>query len=334
MVYLSSHKLTKDQRDNLAREYDKGASRSELCSKYGVTKSTVAELVIARGYKVRGNEYNRTFNINKSFFDSFDNEYQAYWLGWILSDGHHNRDKHMIKIELGIQDIEILEKLNSAVDSSRPIKIREPRGVQKQQTASLTVNCKQWSDRLFELGIYGNKTHSIKFPAWLPENLVPHFIRGHQDGDGTITFRNYPQYNRIDGYWKICGTYDLCSGVKDVLVKNGIPANVYRHSKNSPTWYVQVSGNQHILMLKEYLYSDSHICLERKYERFCEIKKQDEQFKYDKEHKPELKCSICDNKRYKHGYCHHHWYELSGGKEKCHAKYLRQRAKKKAQEAS
>lgn len=39
---------------------------------------------------------------------------------------------------------------------------------------------------LFNLGIPKNKSVSIKFPTFLNEDLIHHFIRGYFDGNGCI----------------------------------------------------------------------------------------------------------------------------------------------------
>ena len=64
---------------------------------------------------------------NHNYFKTIDTEEKAYILGFLYADGY-NSDKQVVISQLE-QDVDILEKINKALDADNQIKRKLHRGI-------------------------------------------------------------------------------------------------------------------------------------------------------------------------------------------------------------
>ena len=139
-------------------------------------------------------------------------------------------------------------------------------------------------DDLIKLGCPPRKTFEIKFPSndILPEKLLNHFIRGYFDGDGSISYSERKSTSKIrDKYLHFCitftGTYNLMTGIKQYLNSNivrfiGDMRSRWNNGKNNYT--LSIDGNDIIEKVLDWLYQDSTIFLDRKYQKYLLLKEE------------------------------------------------------------
>ena len=118
---------------------------------------------------------------------------------------------------------------------------------------------------LINLGCVPVKSMIIRIPA-IPLNLMPHFIRGYFDGDGTVgIYKNSSKWN----------THTLrssfCSGSQEFLeaIFLFIPTNnkTIKKAKDRNLYSINLSVNDSI-SLYQYMYTNATIWLPRKREKF------------------------------------------------------------------
>lgn len=117
-----------------------------------------------------------------------------------------------------------------------------------------------------------NKSLILKFPnnKQVPEHLLKHFIRGSVDGDGHIR-RAGKNENSIAYNFQLLGTYEFLDSVLDFFIKNKIitnKKNIIKKDKRREkvnNFYITFHGNNARSIIC-YLYKDSKIYLNRKYE--------------------------------------------------------------------
>ena len=129
------------------------------------------------------------------------------------------------------------------------------------------------SKKLSHLGCVQNKTFKIVFPDFLPQENLKHFIRGYFDGDGGLT-----TYEIVDKKTKkptqkykltFRGTKDFCEKLKFFLnIELGVGGSISKEKIPS----LEFSGKFEILKILDYLYTDSTIFMERKYQKYKTIK--------------------------------------------------------------
>lgn len=247
--------------------YGENLSPKKIGRMYGVSPVPVRRVLREAGVKLRDRSSgNRRYAINEHFFDVIDSEEKAYFLGMLYADGYNNRRTSCVALSLKESDREILEKLNDAIGSGRPLQRVVHKNTYSKNgciTMRLSLNGQHISRQLEEIGCVQKKTFALQFPSWMPRGLWRHFIRGYVDGDGSID-RN-PLKSRLR--LSLVSSSSFCSQLYEVfLMELGVVAFVYhpKRLKDGLDWF-QVSGNQKTQVVLDWLYGDSNISMRRKH---------------------------------------------------------------------
>jgi hypothetical protein len=129
----------------------------------------------------------RTHNLNDSFFSEL-NEKSAYWLGFLYADGYVSKTENCIRITLSDKDENHLFKFKADIEAESPILYhmnRYSKQYRYTRKARISIFSKQIKQDLSDLGCNSSKSLTCKFPD-LPQDMLPHFIRGYFDGDGSV----------------------------------------------------------------------------------------------------------------------------------------------------
>jgi hypothetical protein len=202
------------------------------------------------------------YNCNKDVFSNIETEREAYWLGFILADGHNHQNK-ILRVD--IKDERHLDDLSNLIypEGNKPIKIRDlgfgPVYYFHCGVGDVVRN-------LSNNGVIPNKSKKASLPI-IPDDMYRHFIRGLFDGDGSLSFNYDGNYRRY--MFSIVGNDDLMVGVKNV-VKSQIGVDL-GFGKMKMIHRVYKKGNQQIITILRWLYDDSIVSLERKNKRFQEM---------------------------------------------------------------
>ena len=244
---------------------------------------------ITRSYNLRKEEDRRgqtscgcdvvSYSKNEKFFEKIDTEEKAYILGFIATDGHVNIRDNNLKITIKKDDEEILEKMKDCMEFTGPIHLHDihtklPQGIYKDsKVADLTICCKKMVLDLVSLGFTENKTYELKID-WdkIPSSLIPHFLRGCWDGDGTC---NITRGERGKIYYNITitGNYVFLSDIRDYL-KNKFPSWNFddfkkeRGSNSDKIYVLRFGRKKNFQEFTDFLYKNSNIFLKRKYDLY------------------------------------------------------------------
>ncbi len=135
------------------------------------------------------------YKTNHEYFNNIDTEYKAYILGLLYADGCISQPKgnRQLKLCISLQEEDgyILDKLASEVIDSKVI-IRNPPAVQKKgwkKRATVTIISNSLCNKLISYGCKINKSRvGMLFPD-IEDHLIPHFVRGFMDGDGSVIIK-------------------------------------------------------------------------------------------------------------------------------------------------
>jgi hypothetical protein len=199
----------------------------------------------------------RKYHLNESYFDSIDTEQKAYWLGFLLADCYNNNEG--IIIELSCKDYDHLNKFKLHIESNHNIKITKKKN---KEYARLVIYNRKLCDNLSNLECTKNKSFTIKFPK-IQTELHKHLIRGFFDGDGCISF--VKKYNRKT-FTIVSASEVFIDKIQNIL-NNELNINLYK-TKRKNIFIIQTNKKESIKKLFEYLYSESTVHLERKYNKF------------------------------------------------------------------
>jgi len=276
--------LTDIEKINLIELYLDGVSIKELSQKFDRAESSVRDLIKRRGIKLRPlTEVNRKFDLYEDFFDVIDTDEKAYFLGFLYADGNVKTNKNMVVLALKESDREILERLNKLIHIDKPLFLHEnKRDDKRENIVGIRICNKNITNKLIHYGCHPNKTFTLSFPNFLDKNLYNSFIRGYFDGDGYIGIirdsrkdKNGVKYNKFYHKFSLTGNGLFLRVVanifKEILNVNSSFEIRHKDSENDVVT-LTVKGNVQIERIYDYLYSDSSLFLNRKYNIFKQIK--------------------------------------------------------------
>lgn len=216
-------------------------------------------------------KHHTTYTVNQDFFSRIDTEEKAYILGFILADGNINTKNYSIRISLQDSDYKLLEKIREAMKSTHPIKrnILKENPYKKSNNkilkqCSLKINGKTLIEPLQKMGILNNKTYTLdsSIVKYIDDKVMRHFLRGYLDGDGNITWGK--KYSSGYKYLiQVCGNKDFLLG----SFQKYFPSNcsLYKDNYSKQCYIWKIASKKEVLKFLNYIYSDSTIYLERKY---------------------------------------------------------------------
>jgi hypothetical protein len=302
-------KIPIEKRKELSDKYLSGISSMKLAEEYNTNFSTILNTLRRDGVEIRtAKENTRKYALNETFFDSIDTQEKAYFLGFLFADGSNSGKR--ISLNLSEKDLGMLQKLNILIHpegkplyrgEARESTLKNGQIAHTKPNYHLTIENKHISDLLSSYGCTPRKTNTLEFPNFLNSDLIVHFIRGYFDGDGSVSLTGTTP--RIRAYISITSTRMFCEKIQQIIekaidIKSSILEKNYQ-ANNIVEWRIY-STLPSIKFLK-WIYKDSTIHLQRKYDRYQQLLKNREYLAV------EPKCCVCGDKHYGKGYCNHHY---------------------------
>lgn len=226
----------------------------------------------------------RKFPLIENYFDTIDTEIKAYFLGLLWADGCNYKKNNSISIALQEEDSYILEKIkNDIFIINKPLRLKKAQTFKSKNQFVLSIYGKYISDLLENYGMIPKKSLSLKFPrkGVLNEELIHHFIRGYFDGDGCISSTKKEKQITCT----FVGTFEFLTSVKNILINVGFSdvKLISVNDKDKNTFVLSFTGRKNALRLYQYMYKNANFYLIRKYEKFKNVKTDEQALKSYKE---------------------------------------------------
>lgn len=231
----------------------------------------ISEEVIKKWLKEKGlwtGHRSLQYYTDEFFFDNIDTEEKAYWLGFFYADGYLTNNSNAIAIELKATDKEHLEKFKASLHSEKDVKIYH-----KNSTYGPQDNCRfifsssHMKDILLSYYKSVNKTFEGEFPKITNPELIRHAIRGFFDGDGCLTGLPKDQDYLFKPSVSFIGTKETLKYIEQISGFLWVwSQRVADKTKNN--YQIQCGRVHDCMNFLNYMYKDSHIYLDRKYERY------------------------------------------------------------------
>ena len=251
--------LSESRKAKVIKFYQDGRSLRQTSRNFGISRPVCKKILLEYEIPIRDKKFGiRKHKFDTEFFKLINNEYRAYWLGFIIADASLCRTKLGIQLQIG--DVDHLENLRLHIGSTAPV--RKPfrtdkNGLRKQYAAFELCSIDLVAD-LGNLGVLPNKSLCVPHVD-VPIGLEHHYWRGIFDGDGLLSVHN--------GEWTIgiCGSYEIAEAALRYFHKlTGTCAKIHEHGK---IYVAQVGGNSQVGLIVESLYNDAHVFLDRKFKR-------------------------------------------------------------------
>lgn len=215
------------------------------------------------------------YNISDKYFDNIFSPEVVYTIGFLYADGC-NHDCSHISMALEEKDGYILEQINNNIGNENPIKYKDMSnkhdfGYDYENQYQLDVYNKRIGEVLNLLGVVPRKSLVLEFPKWLRPDLYSVFIKGVYDGDGSL-YRYIKDGKARNTVCTITSTENFCKALCDVVAEHvGIRGHIYDAScHNGVTKVFSICGYDVCKKFLDWLYSIDTICLQRKYDRYCD----------------------------------------------------------------
>ncbi len=242
--------------------YKNGEKIADIAKELNVSHCTVCNYIHEAGLEIKIRDY----PIDENMFDNIDCEWKAYFLGLLFADGNVRKNYLAFVISLTEKDKYILDYFSNKIfgfiklDYRGCIKIygKNNKEYISKPSFRLTVCSKKLCYKLKEYGCEPKKSLILEWPKNIPDNMIHHFIRGYFDGDGHISKEG--KVFTIVSSDKFCE--DFSKFLKNEL---DIDGRIVKAGKVSRFMFYRQDKMQKI---KEFMYKDATIFLQRKRDRF------------------------------------------------------------------
>ena len=265
----------KDYQEEITKLYQEGKTAKEISSLLGFKyHQPVYNYFKKMGWRRTGKTGKRIYKVNEDFFKCINTEEKAYILGFICADGHVEKDR--LNITVSIKDRDILEKIRYAMHSNHPIKEVQRTNPYKKINrenlilSELMIGSVELVKPLFNMGLTTNKTYTLNgdILKYIPKYLIRDFLRGYFDGDGNVFFgRRYSSGYKYNV--NICGNEDFL--LKSFQVYFPSNNKLYKDLYSRQCYVWKISQKDKVRDFMYYLYYNSSIFLQRKYNEFRKI---------------------------------------------------------------
>lgn len=232
------------------------------------------------------------YEVNHNYFNVIDTEYKSYILGFIYADGCISQPSgnRQLNFRIGVQEEDgwILTNLSIQAAGGQKHIVQTPSSIKKGYKPQHCVNIvsNQIGNTLIDLGCNINKSKlGMNFPK-LEKHLIPHFIRGFLDGDGSVILKKLQyKYVRKTNY-KLSDPHKqqyklklaFSSTDKNFLLEIAKYLNIYNpyiteKVRKQINYILWIENKQEVSDSITYLYSDATYFLKRKYNKVVEFNK-------------------------------------------------------------
>lgn len=241
--------------------YNKHRNIVNAAKELNIGKNTFARLMKEHGIKTIGSQGARRLHYNESYFEKIDTPDKAYWLGFIYADGcvYKGTDNYSYRLQINLKDDDKahLDKFQQAIGSSYKIDHNT-----KTNSVSLKINSTKMCTNLIKHGVVCGKSLIIKKPT-IDKALIPHFVRGLFDGDGSISWLR----NRTAKVTLVTGSPTLADWLTIVL--NDF--RIYIYKRKHDIYSIESQSATVVTNFYNMIYKDANTFLDRKYIRFSDI---------------------------------------------------------------
>ncbi len=207
-------------------------------------------------------KYKTKYTHDDSAF-SKDTEESFYWAGFIAADGcikEKNKNTKILSIGLAIKDKQHLVKFKDFLSADEPV------SSYNDNSCEFHIVSNEIAKDLFRFNITPRKSKTYTFPEIVKNhNLAPHFLRGYFDGDGGLSFYTDTKRGRkiAQAIISIRGTYEFLEAFREKITNIPMGKNKIRLSNG--THILSYGGNINAQKMFQYLYGNSSIYLDRKF---------------------------------------------------------------------
>lgn len=255
-------KFSKEKEEAIINLYKQGKSQKEIGLMFNTFNTSIRRVLVRNKVLLRGNDKIQRLCKHNPF--KKHDEYSEYFLGLLLTDGciSSNCTKSSKSINLSLSEIDgyMVEAFRDwASPNSKVSKVLQK--INNSYIYSFNFTNTETEEWLYRKGNFKNKSYECKIYTPITWNI----LRGIFDGDGGF----HPNCGHLDFF--ICGkSLVFLKQIKLFLEKAGLHPYLKerKNGQGNNLFYLEIYKVEEVLKLGEYMYSNAHIFLKRKYEKW------------------------------------------------------------------
>lgn len=267
--YASIRRFSNDKELEIISLYQKGLNQKEIALKYNTFNTSIRRVLLRHNIPIRSTfKTQRLCKHNPFRKYSKHDEYTEYFLGLLLTDGCITKELNStrisgINLSLNSSDRYIVEKFRDWASPNQKISTVK-QSLNNSYMCSITIANEEASEWLYRKGNFKNKSYQCKIYCPITWSI----LRGIFDGDG-----GFCTINKNGLKFFICSASEIfISQINNFLLNQGIKSkfNYEEPSKwhKNGIYYVSVYNYIDVIKIGLNMYSNAHIFLIRKYEKW------------------------------------------------------------------
>jgi len=266
---MAKRSLTDVQITAICNAYNVGETSISLGRQYGVSDSTIIKWLKYNNIKIRPSRESLSAQLNSEYFKIIDDQFKAYWLGYIAADGCLAKSAGSLRCfrwSTAIKDKMSISQFAADIQYDGKIYKSDQRGQH-----IICFNNQKFCDNLIAIGYLDWKKGNPALLNNLPSNLKYHFIRGFFDGDGCISGhkRKSGSYSQYIHFSANKNDYLILEAVEEIIANSvGLPKLGVKFSKNDNSCSISWNGSKQVKKFGDWLYHNAERFLDRKKFRF------------------------------------------------------------------
>lgn len=248
---MGQKRLSKEQEMQLVEEYRLGASVTSLMEKYGfASKKSITDKVkkyYPNDYTQIVEEAKRNRKTYSYSLEKISSEFDAYFLGLLLTDGYIARER---EIGIDLTDEDCIQFLSKTI--GKEYKTYDPssgnneiQGNKKRHRLILADSA--LVNDIARFGVIPNKSAILPKPQLLPEEekYIPYIIRGIIDGDGCIFETSYGS----PAFYIITKSKEFAEWVEETLTNKLFMKDIRVYQDKNNLYRIETANQDNILKL-------------------------------------------------------------------------------------
>jgi mobile intron protein len=198
-------------------------------------------------------------------FENIDTEEKAYWLGFLYADGYISYKENKIELALAEKDYEHVAKFKKFIGLDNRICYKAA-----VKAYRFSFRSDKMKNDLIKQGCTPRKSLTLVFPSeeQVPRYLIKHFMRGYFDGDGWFT------NTRASEQVGVIGTLSFLEDWKSILLEKinlQTKSKFFNVHRENGAKRFMFSQKEDVTNFLNWIYKDSKIYLDRKYEHYLDF---------------------------------------------------------------
>ena len=250
----------------IARYLETPVSISKIAEEFDLCKITVSRLLKKANIPMWTRQDLNIGELKTDYFQKIDTENKAYLLGLFAADGciYTVNCSKFFTIQLKKEDAEMIRYIKNELNAPRKIVVDK-----RDDSCGISVANNLFVQHLIEHGVSEGK--STRFLPNLPDHLMPHYIRGLFDGDGSIVIRKAHPYGKAMRCCVVILAHSkLINQLRDYLEIKLNLSHLNFCCDGGEAYSIRYASRHDFIAVTDFIYKNAKLYFERKHNKYLE----------------------------------------------------------------